>query len=188
MQTWKCGKKYKMIKWTDYIRTIPDYPQQGINFYDINSLFAGPMFSKAVRELSTKVSYYTDNTTHIVGVESRGFVLGAAVAHELNLPFVMVRKKGAKYPGELLEESYSLEYGEATLTLQTGLLGHTDRCVIVDDLVATGGSIIATRDLVEQTGAQVLRGVTVIDLVYVRRAIDKQLTLPVSALETVYDD
>ena len=114
-----------MIKWTDYIRTIPDYPQQGINFYDINSLFAGPMFSKAVRELSTKVSYYTDNTTHIVGVESRGFVLGAAVAHELNLPFVMVRKKGAKYPGELLEESYSLEYGEATLTLQTGLLGHT---------------------------------------------------------------
>ena len=177
-----------MIKWTDYIRTIPDYPQEGINFYDINSLFAGPMFSKVIRDMARKVVEYTDNVTHIVGVESRGFVLGAGIATELGLPFVMVRKKGAKYPGELLEESYDLEYGSATLTLQTGLLGHTDRCVIVDDLVATGGSIIATRDLVEQTGAQVLRGVTVIDLVYVRRAIDKQLTLPVSALETVYDD
>ena len=176
-----------MNKWTDYIRTIPHYPIPGVNFYDLNSLFAGPLHNRVIDALAEKVQL-EDNVTHIVGVESRGFVLGAAVAYALNLPFIMVRKKGAKYPGELLEQSYDLEYGSATLTLQTGLLGHTDRCVIVDDLVATGGSIIATRDLVEQTGAQVLRGVTVIDLVYVRRAIDKQLTLPVSALETVYDD
>jgi len=177
-----------MIRWEDYIRTIPNYPIEGVNFYDLNSLFAGPMFSKAVQEMTEKVTEYTDNPTHIVGVESRGFVLGAAIAHELNLPFVMVRKKGAKYPGELLEQSYDLEYGSATLTLQTGLLGHTDRCVIVDDLVATGGSMIATRDLVKQTGAKVLRGVTVIDLVYVRRDIDASLDFPVSALETVWNN
>ena len=146
------------------------------------------MFSKAVHEMTKKVTDYTDHPTHIVGVESRGFVLGAAIAHQLNLPFVMVRKKGAKYPGELLEQSYDLEYGSATLTLQTGLLGHTDRCVIVDDLVATGGSMMATRDLIKQTGAKVLRGVTVIDLVYVRREIDINLDFPVSSLEIVYNN
>lgn len=177
-----------MIRWKDYIRTIPDYPQEGVNFYDLNSLFAGPMFSKAVHEMTKKVTDYTDHPTHIVGVESRGFVLGAAIAHQLNLPFVMVRKKGAKYPGELLEQSYDLEYGSATLTLQTGLLGHTDRCIIVDDLVATGGSIMATKRLIEQTGAKVLRGVTVIDLVYVRREIDINLDFPVSSLEMVYSN
>lgn len=177
-----------MIRWKDYIRTIPDYPQEGVNFYDLNSLFAGPMFSKAVHEMTKKVTDYTDHPTHIVGVESRGFVLGAAIAHQLNLPFVMVRKKGAKYPGELLEQSYDLEYGSATLTLQTGLLGHTDRCIIVDDLVATGGSIMATKRLIEQTGAKVLRGVTVIDLVYVRRDIDINLDFPVSSLEMVYSN
>ena len=87
----------------------------------------------------------------------------------MKLPFIMVRKKGAKYPGELLEQSYELEYGSATLTLQTGLLGHTDRCVIADDLVATGGSVIATKQLIEQTGATVLGVSTVIDLEYVRQ-------------------
>ena len=81
----------------------------------------------------------------------------------------MVRKAGAKYPGELLEENYTLEYGEATLTLQTGLLGHTARCLIADDLVATGGSVLATQRLIEKTGAEVLGVSTIIDLKYVRK-------------------
>ena len=186
MQTWKCGKKYKMTRWTDYIRTIPNYPAAGINFYDINSLFAGPMFSKAVDDLAAKTRFY-DNPTHIVGVESRGFVLGSAVAYKLGLPFVMVRKKGAKYPGELLEQSYDLEYGSATLTLQTGLLGHTDRVVIADDLIATGGSMMATAQLVKQTGAKVVCGIAVIDLKYVRKDLTS-FGFPTSSLESIWNN
>ena len=167
----------------DYIRTIPDYPIEGINFYDVNSLFAGPAFSQVITDLVDKVEDL-QNVTHIVGVESRGFVLGAAIAYATDLPFVMVRKKGAKYPGVLLEESYSLEYGEATLTLQQGLLGHTDRVIITDDLIATGGSLTATARLVEQTGATVLAGLAIIDLAY----IDKQLTMPTHCLTTICKD
>jgi adenine phosphoribosyltransferase len=154
----------------DYIRTVPDYPVPGVNFYDLNSLFAGPKFLEAMNQLVTKTKYtFGDKTpTHIVGIESRGFVMGSVLAYAMKLPFIMVRKKGAKYPGELLEQSYALEYGEATLTLQTGLLGHVDRCIIVDDLIATGGSVMATKQLIEQTGATVIGATTVIDLAYVR--------------------
>ena len=116
----------------DFIRTVPDYPIKGVNFYDLNSLFAGPMFKTVIGLLLDKATAMK-TPTHIIGVESRGFVLGSAVAYALGLPFVMVRKKGAKYPGKLLKESYELEYGKATLVLQEGLLGHTDRCIIVDD-------------------------------------------------------
>ena len=175
-----------MIRWAEYIRQIPDYPVQGVNFYDLNSLFAGPMFQKVVDDLVAKTLYY-DNPTHIVGIESRGFVLGSAIAYKLGLPFVMVRKKGAKYPGELLEQSYDLEYGSATLTLQTGLLGHTDRVIMVDDLIATGGSMTATAQLVEQTGARVLGALAAIDLKYVR-GTGTRLEFPISALEVVWND
>ena len=174
--------KKKAIK--DYIRTVPDYPIEGVNFYDINSLFAGPMFREAMKELKIKTECRFEHRTptHIIGIESRGFVLGSVLAYAMKLPFVMVRKAGAKYPGELLEESYTLEYGKATLTLQTGLLGHTDRCIIVDDLVATGGSIMATKRLLEQTGASVLGVSTIIDLKYVR---DEPLHLDMAYLERI---
>ena len=174
--------KKKAIK--DYIRTVPDYPIEGVNFYDLNSLFAGPMFREAMKELKIKTECRFEHRTptHIIGIESRGFVLGSVLAYAMKLPFVMVRKAGAKYPGELLEESYTLEYGKATLTLQTGLLGHTDRCIIVDDLVATGGSIMATKRLLEQTGASVLGVSTIIDLKYVR---DEPLHLDMAYLERI---
>ena len=152
----------------DFIRTIPDYPIEGINFYDLNSLFAGPKYNQVINELVDKCAEYYDTPTHIVGIESRGFVLGAAIAYAMKLPFVMVRKQGAKYPGELLKETYDLEYGSDTLVLQKGLLGHTNRVIIVDDLVATAGSMLATKRLVEQTGASVLGGACVIDLKYAR--------------------
>ena len=171
-----------MSDWSKYIRTVPDYPITGINFYDLNSLFAGPKYNDVIDDLAKSVTL-ADTPTHIVGVESRGFVLGAAVAYATKLPFVMVRKKGAKYPGELLEESYTLEYGSATLTLQEGLLGHTDRVIIVDDLIATGGSMMATQRLVEKTGASVLQGLAIIDLQYVRPM--EQLTLPTYSLERI---
>ena len=152
----------------EYIRTVPDYPVPGVNFYDVNSLFAGPVFTQVMDQLRNNTQYSFETPSHIVGIESRGFVMGSILAYAMDLPFIMVRKKGAKYPGELLEQSYALEYGEATLTLQTGLLGHTDRCVIVDDLIATGGSVMATKQLIEQTGATVIGASTLIDLAYVR--------------------
>jgi adenine phosphoribosyltransferase len=86
----------------------------------------------------------------------------------------MVRKKGAKYPGKLLEESYELEYGTDTLTLQEGILGHTDRVIIADDLIATGGSLDATRKLIEQTGAKVLGATTLVWLKYLTNSITWQ--------------
>jgi len=178
------NKETKKSSIKEYIRTIPDYPVEGVNFYDLNSLFAGPYFNQAMEELliKTQCRFEHRTPTHIVGIESRGFVLGSILAHAMSLPFVMVRKKGAKYPGELLEQSYALEYGSATLTLQTGLLGHTDRCIIADDLVATGGSVLATKNLIEQTGASVLGISTVIDLKYVR---DEPLHLDMAYLERV---
>lgn len=151
----------------EFIRTIPDYPVEGINFYDLNSLFASTIWPSAVRDLTRQIDEAgMHNVTHIVGIESRGFVVGSAIAQVMGIPFVMVRKKGAKYPGKLLQETYELEYGSDTLTLQEGILGHTSRVVIADDLVATSGSIVATQKLVEQTGARVLGGATVVNLKY----------------------
>lgn len=164
-----------------YIRTVPDYPVKGINFYDLNSLFASDLWHQLVTELANTIDL-SQPPTHILGIESRGFVLGSALAHELCIPFVMVRKKGAKYPGVLLEESYQLEYGTDTLTLQEGILGHTSRVLIADDLVATGGSMIATTKLIEQTGAIVEGAVTIVNLKYLNKSELNTLDI-ISALE-----
>ena len=158
----------------DYIRTVPDYPIEGINFYDLDSLFASTVWGMVVEDQAKMCWDKFTLPTRIVGIESRGFVLGSALAHEMCLPFVMVRKKGAKYPGKLLEESYELEYGTDTLTLQEGILGHTDRVIIADDLIATGGSLDATRKLIEQTGAKVLGATTLVWLKYLTNSITWQ--------------
>ena len=151
----------------DYIRTVPDYPVPGVNFYDMNSLFASPIWNEVAYNL-TELVHNSDTgfITHIAGIESRGFVVGTAVAYELAKPMVMIRKKGSKYPGKLLEETYELEYGTDTLVLQEGILGHTSRVLIMDDLVATGGSVIATKKLIEQTGATVVGCATLVNLKY----------------------
>ena len=152
-----------MIK--EFIRTVPNYPVEGVNFYDMNSLFASPVWNFCIDKMAADCSAIPF-LTHVVGIESRGFVVGAAVAHKLNIPFVMLRKKGAKYPGKLLEESYQLEYGTDSIVLQEGVLGHTSRVVIADDLIATGGSAIAASNLCRQTGATVCAIVAPINLVY----------------------
>jgi len=154
---------------TDYMRTVQDYPEPGVNFYDINSLFAQPAWNQCAAELSVEIQRLFNRSgdlTHIVGIESRGFVVGAVLASCIGVPFIMVRKKGTKYPGSLLEESYALEYGEDTLVLQEGILGHANRVLIVDDLVATGGSMLATKRLVEQAQARVVGFASVINLAY----------------------
>ena len=158
-----------------FIRTVPDYPVKGVNFYDLNSLFSSTMWADCVRSLATdcEENFNDAYITHIIGIESRGFVLGAALAQEMNMNFTMVRKKGAKYPGVLLEETYELEYGSDTLTLQEGILGHTSRVIIADDLVATGGSMMATKRLVEKTGATALGGVTIVNLKYLNNNMER---------------
>lgn len=152
----------------DYIRTVPDYPVEGVNFYDMNSLFASEMWGSVVEKLAKSMDWGSvfGHVTHVVGIESRGFVVGQALASEMLKPMVMVRKDGAKYPGKLLKESYDLEYGTDTLTLQEGILGHTSRVLLADDLIATGGSMLATKRLVEQTGATVVGAATIINLTY----------------------
>jgi adenine phosphoribosyltransferase len=157
-----------MINWKDYIRTVPDYPVEGVNFYDMNSLFASEMWGTCVEQLARQMEWGSvfGHVTHIVGIESRGFVVAQALASEMLKPMVMVRKKGAKYPGKLLEESYELEYGTDTLTLQEGILGHTSRVLLADDLIATGGSILASKRLVEKTGAKVVGAATIVNLKY----------------------
>jgi len=154
---------------TDYMRTVQDYPVEGVNFYDVNSLFAQPIWNQVAAELAVEIqSRFNRNgdITHIVGIESRGFVVGAVLAATIGVPFVMVRKKGSKYPGSLLQETYALEYGEDTLVLQEGILGHANRVLIADDLVATGGSMLATKRLVEQAEARVIGFTSIINLAY----------------------
>ena len=168
----KNGRVYMSLektKPTDYMRTVADYPVKGVNFYDVNSLYAQPIWNQVAAELSIAVQQqYNRNgdISHIVGIESRGFVVGSVLASQIGVPFVMVRKKGSKYPGSLLQETYALEYGEDTLVLQEGLLGHANRVLIADDLVATGGSMLATKRLVEQAEARVVGFVSIINLAY----------------------
>jgi adenine phosphoribosyltransferase len=154
---------------TDYMRTVQDYPVEGVNFYDVNSLFAQPIWNQIAAEMAVVIQDQFNRNgdiSHIVGIESRGFVVGAVLAATIGVPFVMVRKKGSKYPGSLLQETYALEYGEDTLVLQEGLLGHANRVLIADDLVATGGSMLATKRLVEQAEAKVIGFTSIINLAY----------------------
>lgn len=165
------------IKLEEHIRTIPDYPIKGINFYDLNSLFASEVFGIVVEQLAKQITNNPkfDLPTHIVGVESRGFVVGSALAREMLLPFVMIRKENSKYPGELYKQSYDLEYGSNSLVLQKGILGHTSRVIIADDLIATGGSLLASKKLCESAGAKVLGVTALLDLTYIKTKEKEQL-------------
>lgn len=171
----------------DFIRIVPNYPKQGINFYDINSLFASSVFNKVIDELSQKVNQSTEYPTHIAGVESRGFAIGSVLAYKLNLPFVMIRKENAKYPGKLHSESYDLEYGSNTLVLQEGILGHTSRVILVDDLIATGGSLLASQKLCESFGSKVIGNTALIDLKYINTKEKQQLKNIISYQEIFND-
>ena len=134
------------------IRDIPDFPQAGVLFKDFTPLLAdGPSFSAVVLDIAGR---YAGQADVVVGIEARGFILGAAVAHELGLGFVPVRKSG-KLPGPSLREEYTLEYGSAVLEVHEGALAPGQRAVIVDDVLATGGTVDATCRLVERAGATV---------------------------------
>jgi adenine phosphoribosyltransferase len=141
----------------DLIRDVADYPQPGIVFKDITPLLAdGPAFAATVEALADR----SLDATKVAGIEARGFILAAPVAYVLGAGFVPVRKQG-KLPAQTHAESYALEYGEATIEVHTDAFGPGDRVLIVDDVLATGGTAAATAELVRRTGATVA-GITVL--------------------------
>ena len=146
----------------DYIRTIPDFPHEGIMFRDVTTLFSDPRGLRlAIDQLLEP--YVGQKIDKVIGLGARGFILGGAVAHQLGVGFVHVRKKG-KLPGKTLSQDYKLEYGEATVEIHEDALEAGERVLIVDDLLATGGTAVAGIKLVEQLGAQVVSCAFVVDL------------------------
>lgn len=146
----------------DHIRIVPDFPKPGINFYDIATLLKNP---QAWRETIARLERLTDQFKPdlLMGIEARGFLVASALAHEMNLGFGMIRKAG-KLPGQTLSHSYSLEYGEDTIEIQPDMVPAGARVVIVDDLLATGGTMHAAEVLVQKTGAHVVGHIAVIEL------------------------
>ncbi len=144
------------------IRAIPDFPIPGILFRDITPLLADKAGFKATIDLF--VDRFRDARVEaVVGIEARGYMLGAPVAHALGAGFVPVRKPG-KLPGEKFSEEYALEYGTNTLEIHADAVGHGHRVLVVDDLLATGGTIAATLRLLEKLGANVVGTAVLIEL------------------------
>ena len=122
----------------DYIRAIPDFPEKGIVFRDVTTLFNDPRgFRMAVDQLLHP--YAGQRIDKVAALEARGFILGGAIAHQLSVGFVPIRKKG-KLPGKTLEEEYSLEYGQAVMEIHEDAINKDDQVLLVDDLIATGGT------------------------------------------------
>ena len=150
---------------TDYrsvIRSIPDYPKPGIMFRDITTLLGDARaFCHAVDDL---VRPYTEDAPNkVAGIEARGFILGGAVAHQLSAGFIPIRKKG-KLPHTTISMAYSLEYGIDEMEIHTDAIGQGERVLLVDDLIATGGTAVAAVQLLRQVGADVVGACFVIDL------------------------
>ena len=146
----------------DYVRTIPDFPHEGILFRDVTTLFASARGMRlAVDQLLAPFAGETIDA--VAGLEARGFILGGAVAHQLGTGFVPVRKKG-KLPGETHSQDYALEYGRATMEVHVDALEPGARVLLVDDLLATGGTAEAGIRLLERLGAEVVASAFVIDL------------------------
>lgn len=135
------------------IRDIPDFPEKGILFRDVTTLLKDPAaFRQAIDQLT---EHFRDTkATHVAAVEARGYMFGAPLAYHLGLGFIPVRKPG-KLPYDTISQSYSLEYGKNVLELHKDAVGAGDRVLIIDDLIATGGSAHAVAQLVERLGAQV---------------------------------
>ncbi len=149
---------------TKYIREVPDYPKPGILFYDITTLLQNP---KALRMTCDRFVwlFHDQHIDKVVGMESRGFMFGPIVAYDLNAGFVPVRKPG-KLPYKTKSESYDLEYGSDTLEIHEDAILPGEKVLIVDDLIATGGTAAATANLVEQLGGEVVGLGFVVELTF----------------------
>ena len=144
------------------IRTIPDYPKPGVMFRDITTLLGNARaFRRAVDELVQP--WAGSKIDKVAGIEARGFILGGAVAHQASAGFVPIRKKG-KLPFTTVQETYELEYGSATVEMHTDAVKAGDRVLLIDDLIATGGTMMAGKRLLERLGAEVIEGAAIVDL------------------------
>ena len=147
-----------------HIRTVPDWPAPGVMFRDITPLLQDPKVFRVL--IDTFVHRYMTpelRPSVIAGLDARGFIIGSVVAYELNVGFVPIRKKG-KLPYSTVEESYELEYGSATVEMHVDAVKRGDRVVLIDDLVATGGTMMAGKKLLEKLGAEVIEGAAIVDL------------------------
>jgi adenine phosphoribosyltransferase len=146
----------------DYIRTIVDFPHEGIMFRDVTTLFADARgFRMCIDQLLHP--YAGRRIDKVVGLEARGFILGGAIAHQLTVGFVPVRKKG-KLPGTTISQDYKLEYGEAIVEIHDDALQPGEKVLLVDDLLATGGTAEAGIRLIERLGAEIVGCAFIVDL------------------------
>ncbi len=146
----------------DYIRTIVDFPHESIMFRDVTTLFADPRgFRMAIDQMLNP--YAGMEIDMVVGLEARGFILGGAIAHQLSVGFVPVRKKG-KLPGAVISEDYQLEYGEAVVEIHDDAIEAGDKVLLVDDLLATGGTAEAGIKLIERLGGEIVGCAFIVDL------------------------
>jgi len=147
-----------------YIRTVPDFPKPGINFYDITTLLQNPTgFRLALDQMEKYIR--SKEPQKIVGIESRGFIFASALADRLHIGLVVARKPG-KLPYDTITEQYDLEYGTDSVELHRDAVNPGEKTVIVDDLIATGGTLLAVCHLVERLGGKVEGVATVIDLAF----------------------
>jgi adenine phosphoribosyltransferase len=136
------------------IRKIPDFPKKGILFYDVTSILTNPEAFKWVIDKEEEL-YKNKKIDLILAAESRGFIFGAPLAYKLGIPLVLARKKG-KLPGKTINQSYALEYGEASLEIQTDDIGSGKNVLIIDDLIATGGTLKACSEMIERLGSSIV--------------------------------
>ena len=147
-----------------HIRTVPDWPAPGVQFRDITPLLQNPHVFRVLIDAFVHRYMAPEMRPDVVaGLDARGFILGSVVAYELGVGFVPIRKKG-KLPFTTVEETYELEYGSATVELHTDAVKPGQRVLLIDDLIATGGTMMAGRKLLEKLGAQVMEGAAIVDL------------------------
>ena len=146
----------------DYIRTIADFPVEGIMFRDVTTLFADPRgFRMCIDQLLHP--FAGEEIDKVVGLEARGFIIGGAIAHQLSVGFTPIRKKG-KLPGTTISQDYKLEYGEAIVEIHDDALMPGDKVLLVDDLLATGGTAGAGIRLLERLGGEIIGCAFIVDL------------------------
>ncbi|ODU09550.1 MAG: adenine phosphoribosyltransferase [Rubrivivax sp. SCN 71-131] len=146
----------------EHIRTVPDWPAPGVQFRDITPLLSTPRVFRVLIDQFVH-RYFDVRPSAIAGLDARGFIIGSVLAYELGIGFVPIRKKG-KLPYATVAETYELEYGAATVEMHTDAVRAGDRVVLIDDLIATGGTMMAGKKLLERLGACVIEGAAIVDL------------------------
>ncbi len=145
-----------------HIRSIPDWPKKGVVFRDITTMMEDRLVFRRVIDAFV-YRYLKEEVDSVVAIDARGFIMGAPLAYLLNTSFVPVRKKG-KLPYDTIAESYALEYGEAEVEIHTDALQTGDRVLLIDDLIATGGTMLAAAQLIKRLGGEIIEAAAIIDL------------------------